>query len=103
MRSLLQLFREGKYWESLHFEIPQHAKPTYAKADLIKLVYESVLSVVMDYNKILSALSDEERLLFKPLINIVERKIAPGLSKLTWAAELSDAYIAECSACTAEV
>ncbi|KAI4461456.1 dynein heavy chain [Holotrichia oblita] len=57
----------------------------------------------MDYNKILSSLSDEERLLFKQLLYVVEKKIAPGLSKLTWAADVGDEYIAECSACTAEL
>lgn len=97
------LFRECKYWETLSFEIPPHVQHTYEKANLIKLVYESVLSVVMDYNKILASLSDEERLLFKPLIFAVERKIAPGLTKLTWAAEVSDEYILECSNSTADV
>lgn len=33
-------------------------------------VFESVLAVVKGYNKILDSLSDEERLLFKPLINV---------------------------------
>lgn len=102
-RSLLTIFWEAKYWEILQFEIPAHVQATYAKSDLIQLVYESVLSVVMNYNKILASLSDQERLLFKPLITNVERKIAPGLSKLTWAAEVSDAYIMECSASTSEV
>lgn len=59
--------------------------------------------VVMDYNKIVAALSDEERMLFRQLITSVEKKIAPGLTALTWLTELSDEYIAECSAVTAEV
>lgn len=59
--------------------------------------------VVMDYNKIIAALSDEERLLFRQLLVSVEKKIAPGLTALTWLSEVSDAYIAECSAVTAEV
>lgn len=102
-RSLLDLFKEAKYWEALKFEIPGHVMSVYKKANTLKLVFESVLCVVMDYNKILAALSDEERLLFRQLINNVEKKIAPGLSKLNWAADVSDAYIAECSACTADV
>lgn len=102
-RSLLDLFHEAKYWEALKFEIPSHVASVYRKNIQIKLVFESVLSVVIDYNKILSALSDEERLLFRQLINNVEKKIAPGLSKLTWAADVSDAYVAECCAATAEV
>lgn len=33
-------------------------------------VYESVLAVVKGYNKILDSLSEEERLLFKPLTTV---------------------------------
>lgn len=102
-RFLLELFKEARYWESLNYEVPSHIKTVYDKANSVKFVYESVLAVVLDYNKILASLSDDERLLFKPLITIVEKKIAPGLSKLTWASDVSDEYIAECSHNTAEV
>lgn len=100
---LLDMIHEAKYWQLMHFDIPGHVMNLYNKASSIKFVYDSVIMVVMDYNKILAALSDEERLLFRVLIQVVERKIAPGLSKLTWATEVSDAYIAECSSYTAEV
>lgn len=102
-RSLLELFRECKYWQSIGYEVPQHVTKVYNKATTIKFVYDNVLMVVMDYNKIIAALSDEERLLFKQLITSVEKKISPGLSALTWLSEVSDTYIAECSAVTAEV
>nr|XP_015838947.1 PREDICTED: dynein heavy chain 2, axonemal [Tribolium castaneum] len=102
-RSLLEIFTEARYWESLNYEVPSHIKSVYDKANNVRFVYESVLAVVLDYNKILASLSDDERLLFKPLITIVEKKIAPGLSKLTWASEVSDEYIAECSHNTAEL
>lgn len=97
------MFKEAKFWDSLNYEIPTYVKSVYQKADSIRFIYECVLNVVLDYNKIVSSLSDEERLLFKPLISNVEKKIAPGLSKLTWAADIGDEYIAECSNNTAEV
>ncbi|CAH0554839.1 unnamed protein product [Brassicogethes aeneus] len=103
-RSLLKIFKETKYFnEGLDFEIPFHVKAVYSKAETIQSVYESVLSVVLNYNQVISSLSDDERLLFKPLINNVERKIAPGLSKLTWSTDVVDEYIAECSQHTAEL
>lgn len=102
-RSLLEMFKEAKYWDALTFEIPTYVKSVYQKSDSIRFIYECVLNVVLDYNKIVSSLSDEERLLFKPLISNVEKKISPGLSKLTWAADIGDEYIAECSNNTAEV
>lgn len=102
-RSFVKMFHECQFWKCLDFEIPAHVQVINSRSDMLKLVYENVLMVVMDYNKILAALSDEERLLFKPLISNVEKKIAPGLSSLTWNADVSDVYIAECSACTAEL
>lgn len=99
----MELFRECKYWQCIGYEIPQHVIKIYSKAATVKFVYDNVLMVVMDYNKIISALSDEERLLFRQLLVSVEKKISPGLSALTWVSEVSDAYIAECSAVTAEV
>ncbi|KAF5292010.1 hypothetical protein FQA39_LY14127 [Lamprigera yunnana] len=102
-RSILDLFREAKFWEALKFDVPGNANNIYKKADAIKLVYESVLAVVMDYNKIISALSPAERLLFKQLIDSVEKKIIPGLTRFNWAAEVGDAYITDCCAATAEL
>lgn len=102
-RSLLELFRECKYWSCLGYEISQHVVKVYNKATTIRFVYDNVLMVVMDYNKIIAALSDEERLLFRSLLVSVEKKIAPGLTALTWVSEVSDAYISEVSAVTAEV
>lgn len=42
----------------------------YAKSKNVFFVYESVLAVVKGYNKILDSLSEEERLLFKPLTTV---------------------------------
>lgn len=78
-------------------------KDLYAKYEEYKLIYQKVLTVVMDYNKIISALSDEERVLFKPLIQIVDKKIVPGIHHLTWSSDVSDDYIAECCTVTHEV
>lgn len=80
-----------------------YVKPVYQKAESIRFIYECVLNVVLDYNKIISSLSDDERLLFRPLISAVEKKISPGLNKLTWGTDIGDEYIADCSNTTAEV
>ncbi|KAJ8936978.1 hypothetical protein NQ318_015642 [Aromia moschata] len=102
-RSLPTLLNEIKYWHALNYDIPMYIQSFQQKSRSIKYVYECVLNVVLDYNKIISSLSDDERLLFKPLINAVEKKISPGLSKLTWIADVGDEYITECSNTTAEV
>ncbi|KAJ8920059.1 hypothetical protein NQ315_011713 [Exocentrus adspersus] len=102
-RSLLEIFHECKYWESLNYEIPGYLKNLYQKSESVQFVYQCVLNVVLDYNRILTSLSDEERLLFRPLITAVEKKISPGLNKLTWNTDVGDEYIADCSNNTAEL
>ncbi|XP_050668613.1 dynein axonemal heavy chain 2 [Leptidea sinapis] len=94
--NILELCKEAAHWENLRQEIPMHAYAVYMKSKTVFYVYESVLAVVKGYNKILESLSDEERLLFKPLTSACEKKVQPGIVKLTWTSTMSDAYIADC-------
>lgn len=50
-----------------------------------------------------SALSSTERELFRELIRQLDRKINPGLGRLTWNTEYVDAYIEDCFNQTANV
>lgn len=102
-RGILELCEEARYFEMLGFGIPVHINQIYSKYNTIMSVYENVLTVALDYNRILSALSAKERLLFKPLIQGCDRKIMPGIYKLTWGSESIDAYIAECAKHTGQV
>jgi hypothetical protein len=42
------------------------------------------------------ALSDEERVLFRELIKVCDKKINPGLLDLKWNTDVSDMYISDC-------
>lgn len=103
IRSILDICTEARHWESLEFDIPTHIKSLYLKYENVQYVYESVMTVVIDYNRIISSLSDRERLLFKQLINACDKKITPGLFKLTWNDDVCDTYIADCVTHTGEV
>ena len=51
----------------------------------------------MLFGRIIAALSAEERALFRERIRFLDRKIHPGLTKLTWASKgISDYFIGEC-------
>ncbi|XP_074657783.1 dynein axonemal heavy chain 2-like [Tubulanus polymorphus] len=96
-RALLKLFREIRYWERLVFEIPHFAVDVYTKCDELRVQRENVLLVVRDYNRIIAALSQEERGLFRERIRFLDKKIHPGLTKLTWASKgISEYFINEC-------
>uniref|UniRef100_A0A1I8MW68 Dynein axonemal heavy chain 2 n=1 Tax=Musca domestica TaxID=7370 RepID=A0A1I8MW68_MUSDO len=96
-RSVLSICQQAQHFEQMGFQIPGTIKKLYEKYATLQFVYNSVIAVCLDYNRILSALSEEERKLFRALIQSCDRKIAPGLFKLTWGGELSDAYIADCA------
>ena len=52
--------------------------------------------LVVSY-RIIAALSQEERGLFKERIRFLDKKIHPGLTKLTWASKgISDYFVNEC-------
>lgn len=50
-----------------------------------------------------SALSDEERMLFRELVKRVDKKISPGLFRIDWTSDISEEYITDVSMLTAEV
>ena len=53
--------------------------------------------VLFVYNRIIAVLSTEERGLFRERIRSLDKKIHPGLTKLTWASKgISDYFIGEC-------
>lgn len=102
-RTVLDICQQAQHFEQLGFQIPGSIRKLYEKYHTLNFVYNSVVTVCLDYNRILTALSEEERKLFKALIHSCDRKIAPGLFKLTWGGELSDAYIVDCAKHTSKL
>ncbi|KAL3846382.1 hypothetical protein ACJMK2_017380 [Sinanodonta woodiana] len=96
-RNLLKMFQEIHYWERLMFETPHYAVDVYNKREDLRGLREHVLLVVRDYNRIIAALSQEERGLFRERIKFLDKKIHPGLTKLTWASKgISDYFVTDC-------
>ncbi|XP_078389870.1 dynein axonemal heavy chain 2 [Cetorhinus maximus] len=94
---LLELFDEIYYWERLGFEIPHYIMEIYQRREDLRMLRETVLLVVRDYNRILDQLTKEQRNLFRDRIKFLDKKIAPGLSKLQWTARtLSTYFIDDC-------
>jgi dynein heavy chain len=48
---LLKLIAETYYWERFGFEIPHYCADVFMKRDEIRILRESVLTVVRDYNR----------------------------------------------------
>ncbi len=85
-KSLLKLFSEVRYWEQVGSEvtIPYVAHGINNQRERVRILREYVMLVVRDYNQILTELSSEEKRLFEDIIRRLDRRIQPGLQKLTW-------------------
>lgn len=81
---LPKLMYECYYWERLGFDIPPYCADAYSKKEEMQGMRENVLWVVLDYNRIISSLSREERGMFKERIKNLDKRIQPGFNKLTW-------------------
>ena len=95
-KELLKLFNEMYYWERLRFEVPHYAVEIYRQCENLRVLRENVLLVVRDYNRILSSLDHQERALFKERIRSLDKKIRPGMTKLTWASDGIEYFVLEC-------
>jgi len=96
-RKLQKLFQEIHYWEKLMFEIPHYASEVHSRKEELRVLKENVLLVVRDYNRIIAALSPEERGLFRERIRFLDKRTHPGLTKLNWASKgASEYFINDC-------
>lgn len=96
--TLLRLFGETRYWSRLGFEIPYVATDITNHADSYRVMRENVSLLARGFNSILASLAPAERKLFGERLHALEKKVLPGLTKLTWAAKMrlqTDAYLKE--------
>lgn len=84
-KTLLVTYQEIALFRRIGFDIPPNANEVFAKREDMRLLRENVLLVLRDYNSIIEMLSKEERELFRERIRFLDKKIQPGLTKLTWA------------------
>lgn len=94
---LFTAFAEIRYFKLLGFGLPVHISQFYAKEPSIQFIYNGVVDMAASYNQLLSSLSEAERSLLRPLIQICDKCIAQGALKLIWANENLDAYIIDCN------
>ncbi|KAL7741405.1 hypothetical protein ACLKA6_013840 [Drosophila palustris] len=92
--TVLDINTQAEHFERLSFAIPVPIRKIYERNETLRYVYNSVLQLCLDYNRIMNALTDRERRLLRPLISSCDRQLAPGIYKLTFGAivDPSDGY-----------
>jgi dynein heavy chain len=103
---LLTLFAEVMHWEKFHgeFTIPYLAHDICNKKENLRVMRELVMLIVRAYNDIIRDINADEKRLFIDHIRRLDRKIAPGLNKLTWQSKnLIEMYVRDCCSNCSEV
>ena len=96
---LLALFNEVIYWEKFHgeFSIPYVAHDLSNKKEVMRIARERVMTVVRAYNDIVRDLGTDERHLFIDHLRRLDRRIAPGMVKLTWTSKnVVEMFVKDC-------
>ena len=104
-KELMSLFSEVGLWERLQKQAPYKCAELASQREKYRLLRQNVLQVVSDYNGILAMLDANERALFADRIRYLDKKIAPGLQKVSWTSSKSiqDMFMADAGKFCAEV
>lgn len=95
-QAIFEIILEAQYFKILSFGIPVHINQFYTRHTIFKINYDSVIKLLVKYNRILMSLSEKERLLFRCLIQVCDTAFLPAVYRLTWNSEGLDSTILEC-------
>ena len=95
-RNILPIFEETHYFDLIEVPLPAILIQMNPKMKKTVNIFNKVVNVILLHNRILCSMSDKERLLFKEHIRLMDRKLSPGLFRLTYNDELTNDYITEC-------
>ena len=86
--ALVHLFSEARYWAQLRQDVPHSVLSIVNRTETLRVLRESVMLVVRDYNYIVNSLSDKvEKPLFEERLRQFDRRIAPALKKMRWSSK----------------
>lgn len=87
-RSVFQHMMEAEMWKRLgHTLPPEILDNVFPSRKKFHMLRENVSVIAKYYNKVVSVMSRDERLLFKEQILPLEKKIYPFVSSVTWSSE----------------
>jgi dynein heavy chain len=86
-KEITRIINETHYWQKLKFDVSFHANDIYVRKDELRILRESLLSLVKDYNALFDGIRFEDQGLFKERLKFLDRKMNPGLTNLTWASK----------------
>lgn len=95
-KELLLLIQETKYLQRLGLEVPDNARVILFQEEKFKYYYSQLSYTVKEYTRVISLIRDVTYPLLKPHVDILEKKIQPGMYVLTWTSMNIDGYLQRC-------
>ncbi|KAI5710267.1 hypothetical protein M8J75_007144 [Diaphorina citri] len=90
---LLDLLEDASFWKTEYRLLP-HIDQLLERYNSIRHTHNAVNLLVSQYNRMLSSLSDQERVLFRVLTKIVDIHLLPAMKQVEWGSDntLSEIY-----------
>ncbi|XP_026688290.1 dynein-1-beta heavy chain, flagellar inner arm I1 complex-like, partial [Diaphorina citri] len=83
---LLDLLEDASFWKTEYRLFP-HIDQLLEKYNSIRHTHNAVNLLVSQYNRMLSSLSDQERVLFRVLTKIVDIHLLPAMKQVEWGSD----------------
>ncbi|TKS69390.1 Dynein heavy chain 2, axonemal [Collichthys lucidus] len=95
--NLLNQISELMYWKKLEYEIPPCMCNIYQNIEDFRVLRERTLLLIRNYNRLIGMLSPDELGLFRERICVLDERILPGLTSLSWLSRgHSNIFIQQC-------
>lgn len=101
--TVFDVFGEAALFKVLGFGFPVHVSLFLARETGVQFAFDGVVETAFAFNRVVMSLTDKERLLFRPLIDVCVRVLLPGLHKLTWTGDGLETQIGICNRHIAEL
>jgi dynein heavy chain len=90
---ILQLIREARCLDRIGIEVPEAARIVLLQEENLKLRYEILSSMLIDYDRICKMIIPVTTTLLQPHINDLEYRLRPGMITLTWTSMSIEAFV----------
>ncbi|KAL8454374.1 hypothetical protein Emag_001401 [Eimeria magna] len=94
---LTRLLREVKYMELQGLEVPAAAQAVHERAEIYRVQVSSLETICEQYNQVLTGLLPNQRPLLADRLGLIDSKLEPGLTTLSWDSDGVDDFISQAS------
>lgn len=92
-RDVMALIREARHLQQMGADVPEAARALLLQEDRFRHYLAQLSAAVRDREALLARVPPVFKPLLRPHLEDLERKVAPGLTTLTWTSMNVDGYL----------